>query len=251
MNRIEVKLVNALETDLELMTQLVCAITRGANKYSSVDDLINWCISNKWNNEKVVSMTKLPHSKINRFTRFVFVIANASRRFLAQLNTHQLGINIDYMSGSLQYSNHAKQSLANKFVVPYALLNNDIAKEKYLSAQEHSFNEYCDLITNYNIDNDSAGYIMPEGLRNIVLVSVNIEELKYIGTQRLCRRNSPEIRYIVAKMIESVCNSYNLDYKMFLPKCCGEGPYSCGKAIKVESITDLIAQDFPILCEVK
>lgn len=245
MNKITVKLLEPT-IDIDTIAQLACLTTRAANKYSTANELTNYIQDNSWDHDKVNSILKLPHNKIKRFMRFAFIVSGASRRFLAQLNTHQMGINIDYMSGSLQYSNHYKQSLDDKFTIPYDIINNTTAKEEFLASANNSYNAYCNLVKS-GVSNDAAGYLMPECIRNVILINVNLEELCYIGSQRLCKRNTSEISYVVAKMIELVCNQYHLDFKMFLPKCCNEGVYSCGKPITANSPKEYLLSTFPDL----
>lgn len=246
MNNITVKLIDHT-SDIPMYTQLACTTTRAANKYLTADELING-ISKRWPMEKVKDILRLPHSKIKRFVRFTFIVSGASRRFLAQLSTHQVGIDLDYMSGSLQYSDHSKQSLQDKFVVPYALLDSDL-RTPYLQHESDTYLMYCNLINN-GIDNDSAGYVMPESLRNVIMINVNLEELCYIGKQRLCKRNTPEITYVVAKMIKLVCDTCGLDFSMFLPNCCNEGVYSCGEPISELTADEFLKINFPLLTEV-
>ena len=63
----------------------------------------------------------LPHGTITRFTPITIAIVGASRRFLAQARTHQVGMT--YVSASLQYSDYSGQA---DFVVPYEMLGNEV-----------------------------------------------------------------------------------------------------------------------------
>jgi thymidylate synthase (FAD) len=92
---------------------------------------------------------------------------------------------------------------------------------------------------------------MPQSLRNVLLVKVNLEELKFIGNQRLCKRNTDETRYVVAKMIQAVVKETGIDGSLFAPTCatrpCPEGTYCCGKPCYDWSIDDYIKTEFPLL----
>lgn len=224
-------------------------MTRAANKYDNVESMLNDVQEKPWSIEKINEMLKLPHSKISRFTDFTFIITGSSRRFLAQLMTHHIGISV--MSGSLQYSDHSEKHLDDMFVTPYNILVvNDYNKSIYLHGQNECFEEYKRLIEE-GFDNDTAGYTMPQSLRNTLLVKVNLEELKFIGNQRLCRRNTDETRYIVAKMIQEVMHLVGIDDSLFAPSCykhtCQEGKYCCGNPCKNFSIEDYLYEEFPIL----
>lgn len=247
MNKIQVFL--AKYDDPAWYAQVACEVTRAANKYDSPAKLLEHVDNNKWNKSKVDEMLKLPHSKISRFTDFTFIITGTSRRFLAQLMTHHIGISI--MSGSLQYSDHSKQHLDDMFVVPNALLEGPKdAVDEYLEAQEACFGQYESMCLQ-GIDNDTAGYTMPQSLRNVLLVKVNLEELKFIANQRLCKRNTDETRYVIAKMIQAVVNETGIDDSLFAPTCvarpCPEGKYCCGRPCYSWSIDDYIKEEFPLL----
>lgn len=247
MNKIEVEL--ATFDSISWNAQVACMVTRAANKYDSAHQLCREVDKNRWDMKKVNEMLKLPHSKIARFIDFTFVITGTSRRFLAQLMTHHIGISI--MSGSLQYSDHSKQHLEDMFVVPYKLIEMaDYNTNVYLQKQSDCFDEYKRLIE-AGLDNDTAGYTMPQSLRNVLFVKVNLEELKFIANQRLCKRNTDETRYIIAKMIQAVVKETGIDDSLFAPTCavrpCPEGKYCCGKPCYSWSIDDYIKTEFPLL----
>ena len=232
------------------LVQLACYMTRGANKYANVSEAINDCYRNPWNKQKCIEILSLPHSKLSRIIDFTFIITGASRRFLAQLTTHHIGIT--HISGSLQYSDHSKRHLDDMFVVPYNLLDNEDEKREYLISQQMTM-EYYNAMVKAGLSNDDAGYTAPQSLRNCVLVKVNLEELRYMANQRLCKRNTQETSYIIARMVECVVKTYDFPSEWFMPSCCkygacAEGKYSCGKPIaKGTTIFDYLIDAFPLL----
>ena len=248
MNKIEVALVKY--DDPAWYAQMACEVTRSANKYDNTAALLKHVEDNAWSKAKMNEMLSLPHSKISRFTDFTFVITGTSRRFLAQLMTHHIGISV--MSGSLQYSDHSKRRLDDMFVVPLALLKADHDVQfEYLNRQERCFDEYKDL-REAGIDNDTAGYTMPQSLRNVLFVKVNLEELRFIGNQRLCKRNTDETRYVVARMVQEVVRKTGIDDGLFMPACysepCSEGIYTCGRPLyDCATIDGYIEHEFPTL----
>ena len=248
MNKIQVNLVKW--DDPAWYAQVACMVTRAANKYDSVDALLNDVENNKWDSDKVNSILSLPHSKISRFTDFTFIITGTSRRFLAQLMTHHIGISV--MSGSLQYSDHSKRHLDDMFVIPENVTKaGPDAIAEFIAVQDICFDQYERMRKEHGIDNDTAGYTMPQSLRNVLLVKVNLEELKFIGNQRLCNRNTDETRYVIAKMIQEVVNKVGIDDKLFAPTCsksyCPEGPYCCGKPWVQFNIDEYLTSQFPNL----
>lgn len=245
MNKIKVELLDY--TSPNKLVQLSCLVTRGANKFSSPSDLLDKIENNPWTDKQIIEMLSLPHSKLSRFLDYTFIITGTSRRFLAQLTTHHIGISI--MSGSLQYSNHANASLDDKFTIPYEILSaDDMSKDYFLNACDAAMTDYSALVKSFGFKNDTAGYCAPEALRNILLVKVNLEELRYIANQRLCNRNTDETSYVVGLMVEQVIKTCSLPDKWFMPSCandkCKESKFSCGKPVTEKTITELLDNRF-------
>jgi thymidylate synthase (FAD) len=105
-------------------------LTQRGHSISSLEDLqalYHTCVNeNKhWN---ISRLAALPHGTIKRFTPITVAIVGASRRFLAQARTHQVGLT--FVSASLQYSDYSGQA---DFVVPYEVLKSGKAKmTKYM-----------------------------------------------------------------------------------------------------------------------
>lgn len=246
MDKIQIYLTNY--DDINFDAQVACMITRGANKYDDISKFIDTVHKEAWSNERINSILSLPHSKVSRFTNYKFLVFGSSRRFLAQLMTHHIGISV--MSGSLQYSDFSKHHPDDMFVVPYELLDKPVERSEYLGTCLGDYKRYvntCNTCTN-----DTAGYSMPQGLRNVLYISVNLEELRFIGNQRLCKRNTDETRYVFGKMIEAVVKVTGIDDSLFLPACshgkCFEDKYCCGKPIEsFKTITEYLDEEFPLL----
>ena len=248
MNKIQVKLMVA--ENPYTITQLACSMTRGANRFDSVDAIINELNEKPWSVEKVLQNLSLPHSKLSRFIDVFFLITGTSRRFLAQLTTHHIGISI--ISGSLQYSDHSKHHLEDMFTVPYSILNNTEACEKFKSNCAKDMRDYNKISKEFG--NDCAGYKAPEALRNVLLVKVNLEELRFMCNQRLCARNTDETSYVIGLMAEAVVAEFGFPDKWFMPSCvnggCKEGKYNCGNKFGLTPATTIaqyLDARFPLL----
>ena len=250
MDKIKVKLVS--HDDLAAVAT-ACKITRSMGK---VDDIYR--LKNDWSKEKIQSMLEYPHSKLGRFTDFNFLILGASRRFLSQIITHHVGC--DLISGSLQYSDMTNNTIYahNMFVVPYSIickaetedengLINTWIIDYYIKSQLKCLETY-ESLREHDIDNDTAGYVMPMASRNNIYLKVNLEELRFIANQRLCRRNTDETRYVVGLMVEEVIKATGLKDELFMPTChdrpCPEGRYSCGCPVMCNTIKELLDIDF-------
>ena len=99
----------------------------------------------------------------------------ASRRFLAQITRHQN--EVKFISASLQYSNYAGQA---DFVVPYEILTasqwvHDFYLKKCRAAMEH----YADIGA-CGISRDAAGYLAPQSLRNVLIISATPYQWKHM-----------------------------------------------------------------------
>ena len=187
-------------------------------------------------------MVNLPHPTIQKFGVINVVIVGASRRFLAQITRHQN--EVKFMSASLQYSDYTD---AADFVVPYNILNNPTAKLEYLQACKHSMMVYKDMVRN-RVDHDEAGYAAPQGLRNILIISATPYQWKHMISQRVCRRNTEETRYVMLRIWNELCKHSDMFFNCG-PFCmngkCEEGKMSCGKPLNKDiTALDILNEDF-------
>lgn len=184
------------------------------------------------------AMIKLPHANIQRFSQICVVIVGASRRFLAQITRHQ--DDVHYISASLQYSDYTDNAA---FCIPYELtvkdymhegqaeFQNDYYVSNYLASQKQAMAEYERAIKQ-GVDNDSAGYMMPHGLRNVLIIAATPWQWKHIISQRVCRRNTPETAYVLNLIWEQLW-PLSAMFKNCGPDCmqpggCREGKMACG-----------------------
>lgn len=179
------------------------------------------------------AIAQLPHGTIKRFTPITVAIVGASRRFLAQARTSQVGTN--FVSASLQYSDYSDEA---DFVVPYNLMTKPEAREIYLKSCENSMSDYKWLIEQEGCDNDSAGYAAPQGLRNILIMQGNHQSWNYFIRTRVCNRNTTETQYVTARIWEELLKTP--DGQEFFgfagPDCmhgrCQEGKMTCGDPMR-------------------
>lgn len=187
---------------------------------------------------------KLPHPTIQKFTVINVLVVGASRRFLAQITRHQN--EVKFMSASMQYSDYS--DVAN-FCEPYGLKD----KDSYYEACENAMCEYNKIAA---YDNDAAGYIMPHSLRNVLLISATPYQWKHMIQQRICRRNTDEMRIVMLKIWDELYKESPVTFspEFVLPPCsaynCPEGQMSCGCSIigGCEPL-DLLRFDYPKLFE--
>lgn len=254
MQNIEVKVLNPEQLDSsEKMMVAMARLTQRSHKISCMDDFIE-LLNKPYNQSTAEIMTQLPHPTIQKFGLINIAIVGASRRFLSQITRHQN--EIKFMSGSLQYSDYSDDM---QFCVPYEVtkfdrehrdLYGNVAYNQYISSCLQSMYDYKKAAE--IIGNDAAGYMAPQGMRNVLLMSVLPYELKHIISQRSCNRNTLETQYVLLKIWEQL-----YDYPMFKncgPDCmgqgCREGKMSCGHPMqKGMSPTEILHQQFPYFYE--
>ena len=245
MNNIETLVLNPTAVkDAEDMMVCAARLTQRGHKIKNLQDFMNLYQSEHSENTVRV-MASLPHPTIQKFAVINVVVVGASRRFLAQITRHQN--EVKFMSASLQYSDYSGEA---DFVVPYELLDSQM-RFSYLAQCQEAMRKY-QLFIEYGVDNDSAGYLAPQSLRNVLIISATPYQWKHMISQRICRRNTPETRYVMLRIWEEL---YELAPEMFagagcfcMKGACAEGKMACGRPLRADMTpTEIIAADFPLL----
>lgn len=246
MDKIRVSVLNPDALN-EAARMMVCAarLTQAGHKIKNMSDFVT--LYEKGFTEKTVkALMALPHPTIQKFAVVNVVVVGASRRFLAQITRHQN--EVKFMSASLQYSDYSGEA---DFVVPYNLLDS-LLRFSYEYQCQAAMREYKQLVDS-GVDNDSAGYLAPQGLRNVLIISATPYQWKHMISQRVCRRNTSETRYVMLRIWEQL---YELAPDLFTcgPFCmfgtCQEGKMCCGNPIRSGMTpAEIIAVDFPLLAE--
>lgn len=235
MNKIEVGVIAEHGNALETMGFLARLTQHGHNikNLQDIKDMLGKPVSNPFA-EALMKMEL--HGTIKRFTPITVAIVGASRRFLAQARTNQVGFN--YVSASLQYSNYSDSA---DFVVPYAILEAS-HKGEHIGAwdpAEYYLDSCQDAMDSYKkiaevTDNDTAGYAAPQGLRNILIMQGNHEAWLHFIKTRTCNRNTVETQYVALRIWEELLKTEG-GQEMFQfagPDCmfgrCREGKMCCG-----------------------
>lgn len=263
MDRIEVQILNPEQlAQGEQMMVAMARLTQRSHKISNMADFLE--LLNKPYTQKTVEvMGALPHPTIKKFALINIAIVGASRRFLAQITRHQN--EIKFMSGSLQYSDYSDDA---QFCVPYEVTkanaewNADEAMRStrgldypyraYMSSCLRSLEDYRSMAL--IIGHDAAGYMMPQGMRNVLLMSVLPFELMHIINQRACNRNTLETQFILLKIWEQLYQhpQYSTMWQSCGPDCqgcgCQEGKFSCGNSLRGMTPTDILKKEFPLIC---
>lgn len=247
MDNIQVKILNPhVVQEAEKMMVFGARLTQRGHNIRNMDDLIE--LYNKdYQKSTARVMANLPHPTIQKLGKVNIAVVGASRRFLAQITRHQN--EIKFVSASLQYSNYSGSA---DFTVPYEIIQRgEFEINRYLDNCREQMAEYEHAVA-MGIDHDAAGYMAPQGLRNILIMSATPYQFKHMIGQRTCRRNTLETRYVMLKIWDEL---YKLSPEMFSksgPFCmvgpCKEGRMTCKRPISKEWLpADIIKEDFPLL----
>ena len=250
MKQIEIAILNpASVMDIEKDLMAAARITQHGHEIHTVKDFEE--LYNKpFTQDAVRSMCALPHPTLQKFGVINVIVVGASRRFLAQITRHQN--EVKFMSASLQYSDYSDEAA---FAIPYDMLDKPEIKDSYIAACKAAMYGYKGYIA-AGIGNDSAGYIMPQSLRNVLMISATPYQWKHMIAQRVCRRNTDETRIVMLKIWAGL---YDLLPNIFAPSTtgpfcmtgfCAEGKMSCGDAISATMLPkQILHADYPLLFE--
>lgn len=245
MDKIQVGVIAEHGNALETMGFLARLTQRGHN-IKSLDD-IRELLGKPVTAPFVRALMKMElHGTVKRFTPITVAIVGASRRFLAQARTNQVGFN--YVSASLQYSDYGDTA---DFVVPYELMeadhrshstlgdlgalgvvNSSTYTDMYLDSCKESMRHYRIIAS--DIGNDTAGYAAPQGLRNILIMQGNHEAWLHFLKTRTCNRNTTETQYVALRIWEELLKTAGGEemFQFAGPDCmygkCREGKMCCG-----------------------
>jgi len=243
MKNIEVAVLNECGGSPAGMMMFLAKLTQRGHSIKCMADLQDLFCKTMVNPAGADKVVDLPHSTIKRFSPITIAVVGASRRFLAQARTHQVGIT--YVSASLQYSDYSDQA---QFVVPYAIIEKGAnAVVKYLEACNRAMETYKEIAE--MTDNDTAGYIAPQGLSNILIIQGNHESWMHFIRTRSCNRNTNETQYVTYKIWEALVKTIDgeLMFSNAGPDClygkCREGKMCCGDEQFIPG--DMLASYYP------
>lgn len=225
-------------------------LTQRGHQIRGMDDLIA-LYEKSFSEDTLNAISSLPHPTVQKFAVITVAVVGASRRFLAQITRHQN--EVKFMSASLQYSNYAGQA---DFAIPYEILAAPASVgELYLKSCQNGMDCYGELL-DAGVGHDAAGYVSPQGLRNVLLISATPYQWKHMIGQRVCRRNTDETRIVMLKIWQAFLI---LSPVLFAPQaagsfcqrdCCQEGKMSCKNPLDADMTPgEILLVDYPILTE--
>lgn len=224
MRNIKIKLLTPEAFDIT--NKIACGsarLTQHGEKIKNVEDLDNIFITS---DTLISKLAKLPHKNLLQHNMISILVIGASSRFLMQITRHQVGVN--FTSASCQYSDYSHDA---DFVVPFSV-DKAHCRKMYIDACKTSLQEYRNLVK--YVGHDDASYLLPKALRNVLLISATPSEWQHIISQRVCKRNTEEMRYVMLKIWAIL---FDKAPEVFSPVICGpfcqstrycqEGSFSC------------------------
>lgn len=235
MKKIKVSVLNpeAIK-EAEKMMIFTARLTQRGHALENESDVID--LFNKPYSESLVgSMCALPHPTIQKFGVINVVVTGASRRFLAQITRHQN--EVKFMSASLQYSDYSGKG---DFCVPLEVMREG-KTEEYINTCTEAMTKYAEFAK--IVGNDEAGYLAPQGLRNILVISATLYQWKHMIKQRICNRNTTEMQYVMTLIWNELYKESVMFYDC-CPDCCSEGKMTCGHHMLGMTPTDILNEKF-------
>ena len=101
-------------------------------------------------------------------------------------------------------------------------------------------------VEKYNIDHSVARQLLPNGQRNLLIVTANIRSWINFMNQRLCNRNTSEIQYISYLIREDLKNIVPICSEYMAPDCiienhCTQKEMSCNLGWSEEQMKNKLA----------
>lgn len=246
MKNIEISILNPEAVkEAEKMMVFCARLTQRGHIIKNMND-IEFLLDKSYKDSTVKAMTMLPHPTIQKFGVINIAVVGASRRFLAQITRHQN--EVKFMSASLQYSDYSDEA---DFCIPYEIMRDGLEKQ-YLRSCQSAMMDYKAFSAVSG--NDPAGYAAPQGLRNILIISATPFQLKHMISQRICRRNTTETKYVMLKIWEALqgLSPIMFDIDTTGAGCqkgkCQEGKLCCGRVLgKKRGPKEILAEDFSLI----
>lgn len=249
MNQIETTILNCSAIkEAEKNMVFAARLTQRGHTIHNMEDLLQ-LYNQSYRADTVENISSLPHPTIQKFTVITVAVVGASRRFLSQITRHQN--EVKFMSASLQYSNYSGVAA---FVKPYEILKApENIQNLYIKSCRSDMDSY-EALCQAGISHDTAGYVTPQGLRNILIISATPYQWKHMIGQRCCRRNTDEMRIVMLKVWHAL---YLKNPVLFHPSStgpfcqrehCQEGKMSCQRPVSKNFTPAIILKkDYPLL----
>jgi thymidylate synthase (FAD) len=206
---IQVSLLNATPNPQELISR-AAMITMKKN-YSDTSDNVQGLIH---------FLVKANHTSLLEHIVYSFEIKGASRSFLSQITRHRIA---SFTSGSQHYQDYTGYG----FNVPGRYSQEPIFQEAYSSSMD-----FYKRLLEKGIPKEEARQVLPNGIENNLMMTINARSLLNFFNLRMCKRNVEEMQVIAGKMHCLVQPHFPELWDLAGPPCymnhkCNQGKMSC------------------------
>ena len=227
MKNIKVTRLNASHEDPENFLNNLVRITF-SKKLSAKDDIYDELVTRKNDNlSMLTNIIEMNHQSILEHVNVTYAITGASRSFLAQITRHR---HFSFLSASQHYIDYSDMA---DFVIPIEIEQQgpEMVK-KYLESCKKSVDEYKSLIED-GVDHSVARQVLPNGMKNQLVVTGNLRQWLNFLNLRLCGRNTSEIEYVAYLIKQDLNNYVPTIAKYMVPDSisrgyCTQGNKTCG-----------------------
>lgn len=177
------------------------------------------------------------HEAVLEHWSATFAVSGVSRALTHQLVRHRVA---SYSQQSQRYVDMD----GFDYVVPESILDHPDSLEQFKWGIRAIQKVYKTLLA-YGIDMEDARYILPNACTTNIIVSMNARQLRHFFALRCCNRAQKEIRELADKMLELVKEVAPTIFENAGPSCvqagyCPEGKRSCGRAMTLERMLDIV-----------
>jgi len=171
-------------------------------------------------------LLKANHTSIFEHINYTFLIEGASRSYLAQQTRHRIA---SYTSGSQHYQNYKNYEAG----VIGGL--HPTIEALYKDSMDSSMEVYNELIK-LGMPKYEARQVLPNGMQNNLMITINARSLINFFQLRLCYRNTEEIRIVSVKMYQLCLEHFPELFQYVGPTCvmtgkCNQGKMACKNSL--------------------
>ena len=165
--------------------------------------------------EVMISAVEQGHESILEHITFTFLIEGVSRVLLAQLTRHRIA------SFSVQSQRYVSYEDGFYYVIPPSIVDlGEEAVKRYNSQMEmmHTwYNEWRDQLGKKK--QEDARFVLPNACKTVILMTMNVRELRHFFGLRECEQAQWEIRQLAKEMHRQASSVAPLSFRGCGPNC--------------------------------
>lgn len=219
--------------------RVVATATRLCYSHTHPDDLLE-----KLSDERIDyllnTITTAKHYSTFEHAVFMFSISGISRACSHQLVRHRIA------SYNQQSQRYVTFDNIDDIVVPPSIETNAQYKLMYENAIKQVFDTYEFLSSQKDVNKEDARYLLPNGAKTNLVVTMNARSLMNFFHLRCCRRAQWEINELAWRMLDLVYPIAPRIFRLAGPNClhgkCSEGKMTCGNPY-TGHVTEFVKED--------